>query len=44
MTGRIDFEHYTPEEMKLIFTRYNGNLKQISPYGEKAYQYYLNCL
>ena len=44
MTGRIDFDHYTQDEMKLIFTRYNGNLKQISAYGEKAYQYYLKCL
>ena len=44
MTGRIDFEHYTEDEMKLIFTRYNGNVKQVSAYGEKAFQYYVNCL
>jgi hypothetical protein len=44
MTGRIDFEHFTDEEMKMIFTRYNGNVKQISAYGEKAFQYYLKCL
>ncbi|MBP5743310.1 MAG: hypothetical protein J6W44_00170 [Oscillospiraceae bacterium] len=44
MTGRLDFVHYTEEEMKLVFTRYNGNVKQISAYGEKAYRYYLNCL
>ena len=43
MTGRVDFEHYTDEEMKMVFTRYNGNVKQISAYGEKAFQYYKNC-
>lgn len=42
MTGRVDFEHYTDEEMKMIFTRYNGNVKKISAYGEKAFQYYKN--
>ena len=40
MTGRVDFEHFTDEEMKMVFTRYNGNVKQISAYGEKAFQYY----
>ena len=44
MTGRVDFGQYTEEELKLIFTRYNGNVKQISAYGEKAYRYYLNFL
>ena len=44
MTGRVDFGQYTEEELKLIFTRYNGNVKQISAYGEKAYRYYLNYL
>lgn len=40
MTGRIDFENYTDEELKLIFSRYNGNVRTISAYGEKAFQYY----
>lgn len=41
MTGRIDFEGYSEEEKKMIFTRYNGNAQRISAYGEKAYHYYL---
>ena len=40
MTGRIDFEGYSDTEKKMIFTRYNGNVKTISEYGEQAYQYY----
>ena len=41
MTGRINFNGYTPEELKLIFTRYNANVKHIAPYGEEAYRHYL---
>ena len=41
MTGRIGFGEYTPEEIKLIFSRYNGNVRHITAYGEKAYAYYL---
>lgn len=44
MTGRIDFASYTPEELKLIFTRYNGNFRDVSPYGEAAYRHYLRYL
>ena len=44
MTGRIAFEEYTPEEIKLIFSRYNGNVRHITAYGEKAYAYYLNSV
>ncbi len=43
MTGRVDFSGYSEEEKKMIFTRYNGNAQRISAYGEKAYQYYLEC-
>ena len=42
MTGRIGFEEYTPEEVKLIFSRYNGNVRHITAYGEKAYTYFLS--
>ena len=38
MTGRLDFPGYTPEELKLVLTRYNANTKQITPYGEAAYE------
>lgn len=41
MTGRIDFEGYSEDEIKMIFSRYNGNIHRISPYGEEAYQHYL---
>ena len=40
MTGKVDFDSYSEEEKKRIFSRYNGNVKAISPYGEKAYRYY----
>lgn len=43
MTGRIDFEGCSEEEKKLIFSRYNGNVRKITPYGERAYQRYLEC-
>ena len=41
MTGRIVFESYNTEELKLTFTRYNANVRHITPYGEIAFQYYL---
>jgi hypothetical protein len=41
MTGRLDFDSYSPEELKLILTRYNADTKQITPYGEEAYNNYL---
>ena len=41
VTGRIGFDGYSAEEIKRIFTRYNGTMKQISPYGEEAYLHYL---
>ena len=41
MTGRIDFPSYTPEELQLIFTRYNANARHITPYGETVYGHYL---
>ena len=43
-TGRIDFPSYSPEELKLIFTRYNGTVPHITPYGEAVYQHYLRYL
>ena len=41
MNGRITFENFSPDELKGIFTRYNANVRQITPYGEVTYQYYL---
>ena len=42
MTGRIDFDSYTPDELKHIFTRYNQNTGMITEYGNTAYQYYMD--
>ena len=44
MTGRVDFEGYNEREIKMTLTRYNGNAKTISSYGEKAYLFYLEYL
>ena len=43
-TGRIDFDSYSPEELKQIFTRYNGTAKTVTAYGEAAYADYLRYL
>lgn len=43
-TGRIDFPSYSPEELKLIFTRYNGTIPHVTPYGEAVYRHYLRYL
>ena len=40
-TGRISFASFSPEELKLIFTRYNGTAKSVSAYGKAAHQQYL---
>lgn len=44
MTGRIDFVHYSEEEWKLLFTRYNQNTRKITPYGEETYAYFVHYL
>ena len=40
-TGRIDFASCSPEELKQIFTRYNGTGKSVSAYGREAYAHFL---
>ena len=40
MTGRIDFSGYTEDELKLILTRYNADVRHITPYGEAVYTLY----
>ena len=42
MTGRIDFDSYSQDELKHIFTRYNQNTGMITEYGHTAYQYYMD--
>ncbi len=41
MTGKTDLRAASEEELKLTFSRYNGNVSKISAYGEQAYSYYL---
>ena len=41
MTGRIDFSSYSAEELTLILTRYNADVKQATAYGREAYRHYL---
>ena len=41
ITGRIDFSSYSPDEIRRIYTRYNGTVPHITPYGEEAYSHYL---
>ena len=43
-TGRLDFAGYTPEEIKRIYTRYNGTSATITEYGESTYRHYKRCL
>lgn len=40
MVGRTDFESFGAEELKLVFTRYNANVKHVTSYGEQAYHHY----
>ena len=40
-TGRRDFASFSPEELRLIFTRYNGTSPTVSEYGRAAYAQYL---
>ena len=44
MVGRIDFDSFSPEELKLVLTRYNADVDYITPYGEQAYEYHLRFL
>ena len=40
MVGRTDFENFDADQLKLVFTRYNANTHQVTPYGEQAYRHY----
>ena len=44
MTGKTDFAAMSPDEIKLALTRYNGKLREISPYAEETYGYYLKFI
>ena len=40
MTGRIDFTSFSDDELKLVLTRYNADVKHVTPYGEQAFELY----
>ncbi len=39
MNGRSDVLSFSPEEIKRTFTRYNANVRSITQYGEKTFEY-----
>ena len=41
VVGRTEFDGFTEGELKLVLTRYNANVRGITPYGERAYGRYL---
>ncbi len=41
MTGKTDLTQADNEELKLCFSRYNGNVRKVTAYGEQAFLYYL---
>ncbi len=44
MTGRIDFSAYSPDELQLIFTRYNAKADHVTAYGREVYARYSNSI
>ncbi|MCR5088182.1 MAG: hypothetical protein K6C08_01550 [Oscillospiraceae bacterium] len=38
-TGRTDTSTFSEEECKLTFSRYNGTVPHVTPYGETVWQY-----
>ena len=44
MTGRIDFPNYTDDEIRLLLTRYNANVKHITSYGNYVFDHYQRYL
>ena len=40
MLGRTNFDKFSDNDYKLVFTRYNGNCRQVSAYGERAFARY----
>ena len=41
MTDRRDFSSFSDRELQLIFTRYNADIRCVSPYGQMVYSHYL---
>ena len=41
MTGRTDFGSFSDEELKLVLSRYNADVKHVTAYGEQAFEHYM---
>ena len=44
MTGSTDFARMSDEELKLVLTRYNANVRHITAYGEEVFRLYRQFL
>ena len=40
MTGSTDFSSFSPDDLQLIFTRYNADTQTVTLYGKETYGYY----
>ena len=40
LVGRLDFDTFSDDEIKLVLSRYNANTNQVTSYGEQAFQHY----
>ena len=38
--GRTDFDSFTDDELKLVLTRYNADVRYVTSYGERAFEHY----
>ena len=41
MNGTLNCAGFSEQEIKRVFSRYNANTREITPYGERAYSVYL---
>lgn len=41
VVGHTRFADFSEDELKLVLTRYNADVRSVTPYGERAYQRYL---
>lgn len=40
VVGRTDFSTFSDEDLKLVLSRYNGDVRHITSYGEQAFAHY----
>ena len=41
MTGSTCFSAFTPQQLQLVFSRYNANTQHVTAYGQQVYRHYL---